>query len=134
MQSHETGCIQGVRPGAIIVEHSYPLDFDFGLTAVAKTIGTVPASATKPALVDAFGIVQVASNATTQSFAVTIGGLALLTVDAKGVAQTKTAGTPKIVTANSDIVVTPTITGVPTLGRTWFCMQARELNVDETAK
>lgn len=135
MQSHMIGCIQGVRPGADLVEHSYPIDFDRP-TAIAFTLGTVPASAVKPALVDGFLIIQTPSNGTTHSISVTIGGAALIApgTDLKGAANTKTAGTPRVIVANSDLVATPTITGVPTAGRAWLCMQARELNVDKTAK
>lgn len=116
------------------MEHSYPIDFS-DPTAVGRTVGTISASPTKPAVVDAFIIIQTASNGTTHSAVVALGGLSLVgATDLKAVMHTVVAGTKRIITANSAITITPTITGVPTTGRAWLCVQARELNVDRTAK
>lgn len=134
MQDHAIGPLQGVRQGSDVVEQSYPFDFSEP-TAVGKTLGTIKASAAEPVIVEGFIIVQVASDGTTHTLAVTIGGTAFVAATSiKTAPNTKTAGTPLLLTANSDIVATPVITGVPTVGRTWIIIQARGLNVNKTQK
>lgn len=134
MQDHAIGPLTGVRQGSQQVEQSYPFDFS-EVTAVPKTLGTIKASTTEPVIVDGEIIIQVASDGTTHTLAVTIGGVAFVAATSiKTAPNTKTAGTTLILTANSDIVATPVITGVPTVGRTWVNIRPRVLNVDKRQK
>lgn len=136
MQDHAIGPLVGVRQGSDVIEHSYPIEFN-DATAVAKTLGTIKASLTEPVIVEGFIIVQTPSDAVTSHVIVgTIGGTAFIpSTSIKTAAGTKTAASASLIlTANSDIVVTPTIVGGVTVGRTWVIIQARGLNVSKTQK
>jgi len=136
MQSHETGAIEGVRQGSVVVVQSVVLDALLSPPASAtKKLISIPATPQKPVAYKLSTVVLAPiTGSTTANLNVgsSNGATDLLTSDAKaaaGTANPATAPVVKVITAKLEIWVGFSSTGpTATGGKTAVIIELYELN------
>lgn len=135
MQSHNTGCFKGSRPGSDINRGSWwwPIAIDLA-SGVDQKLCTIPAETAKPAAYKVRVIISVASDAITSDvlrIGTTSGGTEIINdVSLKGAAGTNYTGTNDfvIVTADQALYIRRTAVGAKTVGAFAVVVEPFEIN------